>query len=272
MKIRWIIVLFVILAVSAAGCKKQVDEKQEPAEKPTIAEETSTMEEEIKAKAKPVVQHFFDALKSKDFEGMRKDFTDKMLEALPAKTFEDDSTEELAKYGEMVSWDYAGWMREGGFDIVLVHVKYAKGDTIQYKFVFHKGPDGKKISGLWKKPLPKAISSDETDTLLNRYSEIMENHLKAVETNDFEGARKDFSQEMLDGLSAETLQQTLADPEIGNLKSWKFDFAKREGEFVSLCYQATFSEGETLAYKFVFNPENKDQKIEGLWLRPLGAE
>ena len=235
----------------------------------------ASVEDEIKAKAKPVVQRFFDALKAKDYEGMRQDFSNKMIKTISADQFEKSDKEDIAKYGELVSWEYSGWMREGGFDIVLVQTKSVKGDLAQYKFVFMEGPEGKKISGLWIKPLPKGLSKIETDAYLNMFGEIAECHLKAIKKKDYEMASKDFSAKMLEVLGPDKLKKSVGDEnslEMGELDSWKFDYAKRAGEHVIFYYQATYSKGETMSYQVVFKDDTKDKKIIGLWLKPLGVE
>lgn len=234
-----------------------------------------TTEQEIEAKTKPVVQRFFDALAAKDYEGMCRDFTDKMIKAVPAKKLEKEDKKDISTYGEIVSWEYSGWMRDEGYDIVLTEVKYAEGTKFQYKFVFKTGPNGKKIGGLWKKPLPKGLSKVLTDSYLDMFGSVAESHLTAMKNKDYEQATKNFSAKMLEVLGPEKLKNSVVDGEsgkIGDVVSWKFDFAAQKGEFILLYYQAKYSKGETMSYQIVFLQDGKDKKIQGLWLKPLDTE
>jgi hypothetical protein len=231
--------------------------------------------DEIKAKANPVIRHFFDALKAKDFEGARKDFDEKLAQAVPAAMLKDDYEKDLPQCGELTSWDYAGWMRDGGFDTVLVRARCAKGDIYQYKFAFPAGPDGKQLAGLWKKPVPKTLSKQEADAVVKMFGAIAEDHLKAVMAKDYKAAAAAFSDEMLKALGPDKLKAFFDEQaiRIGELALWKFDCAKRLApDSVGLYYHATFSRGGVFSYRVVFRADGKDQKIQGVWLKPPAEE
>ena len=229
-----------------------------------------SVEKQVKAKTKPVVERFFDSMLANDYEGMRQDFSDEMKKALPANELEKADKKDLSNYGQLVSWEYSGWMREGGFDIVLVRTKHEKGDLVQYKFVFNKGPSKNKISGLWIKPLPKGLAKIETDGYLGLFGSIAEDHLKAVKDKNFSDGTKDFSEKMLKVLGPDMLQKDVES--VGDLVSWKFDHIKRTGENIILYYRGKFSNGETLSYQIVFQDNANEKKIMGVWIRPIGAQ
>ena len=233
------------------------------------------IETQIKSKTGPIIKRFFESLMAKDYDDLRADFSSKMKTGLPVRVLEQGDRDDFSKFGPQVSWDYAGWFREGGFDIVLVHATHGRGDVLQYKFVFGQGPDRTKIEGLWKKPLPKGLSAKESGDWFKRFGAIAQNHLEAIKAKDYEKAGRDFSDKMKQVLGPAALQKTLEQDEAiarhGALSSWEFAHAKTEGELVGLYYRATFSMGETLHYKFEFKQKG-DDKIQGLWIRPLGAE
>jgi TonB family protein len=107
-------------------------------------------EQAIPEKTKPVIQRFFDAYNAQDFKGMRKDFSERLLEGGSAERFEEQNKRNLSKYGKIVSWDYTGAVVDDERELLVVAVNYAKGDTTQYVFGFDKGQDGNKISSLFE--------------------------------------------------------------------------------------------------------------------------
>ena len=229
-----------------------------------------SVEKQVKTKTKPVVERFFDSMLANDYEGMRQDFSDEMKKALPANELEKADKKDLSNYGKVVSWEYSGWMREGGFDIVLVRTKHEKGDLSQFKFVFNKGPSGKKISGLWSKPLPKKLSKIDTDSYRDLFGSSAQDHLQAVRDKNYLEATKDFSERMLKVLGPDMLQKAVES--VGDLVSWKFDRAERVENNVILYYSGTFSNSETLSYQIVFQDSADEKKIMGVWIRPIGAQ
>ncbi|MBZ0271887.1 DUF3887 domain-containing protein [bacterium] len=108
---------------------------------------------EIKAKAEPVVKHFFESYEAKNYEAARRDFDDKMRAGLPASQMQALEEQDLAKYGKIDSWKFSGWLREGSHDTAFVDLKREKGPALQYRFVFKTGPGEKRLGGLWYKPI-----------------------------------------------------------------------------------------------------------------------
>jgi hypothetical protein len=231
---------------------------------------------DVPEKEKQVADHFFAALKAKDFKAATADFSPKMLEFLPPDKMKANQESNIEPViGEYVSHEFKSTEDAGEFVAYFYHSKSTKDGDVTVKLIFAKKDPTFRIEGLWfdSAKLREAHTGGSLTTAEKEKAEmvitpIVEGYFKAIKAKDFKAATKDFSAEMRKAMPPEKFKDEVEKneaPIIGEYVSHAFQSFSVEGKFLAAVYLAKFTKEEKVQVKFVFDKNDPAYRISGLW-------
>ena len=119
------------------------------------------------------------------------------------------------------------------------------------------------LSGCINQPL----EGEERQRWVDIADPIAENILQTLNSNDYQGHIKDYSQEMIDATTPEefaNLKETL-DSKIGAYISKTPGQVIRDDGYIVVFYSAQFENEDNVTVRVVFKEDDETHKVYGLW-------
>ena len=113
----------------------------------------------------------------------------------------------------------------------------------------------------------KTIPPQEAQGLLPELSPIAQNFFDGLTSRDYEKASRNFNgimREKMPPQQLKTLYEQINE-KIGDLVNLGSPKISKQGENITLEYQAEFGKEKNVTIRIVFNKENDGYKISGLW-------
>jgi hypothetical protein len=110
------------------------------------------------------------------------------------------------------------------------------------------------------------IPEEEKERWYTIADPIAENILQTINTGDYQGHIKDYSQEMIDATTPEAFDdlRDLLLSTVGKYISKTPDKVERKGEYIRVTYTAKF-EQEDVTVRVVFKEDDETHQVQGLW-------
>jgi len=113
----------------------------------------------------------------------------------------------------------------------------------------------------------KTLPPQDAQNLLSELSPIAQNFFEGLTSKDYEKASRNFNGIMREKMPLQQLKTLYEqiNEKIGDLVNLGSPKISRQGENITLEYQAEFEKEKNVTVRIVFNKEGDGYKISGLW-------